>query len=517
MLSRYFCCLFVIGFGIGGCGEASVGPTRDSGVQGQDTGTPLRRDSSVLDSATVDAGTPLDSDSDGLRDDEERVHGTDPHDADSDDDGLEDGREIELGTDPLNPDSDGDGVSDGDEVFLGTDPNEPDSVCGNDQGETTRTVRPADIIMVVDNSSSMGGEIEAIVQRINEDFAGILAEASIDYRFILISRHGPIGADQNSCDDHGICIEEPLASAVCDPAMPPNMTERFKHYSICINSEDSFRKLASSFDMSPPSWAGSFQPSQYFDAADALTTDDDAPSGGWSEWLRPGAQRVFLEISDDDSNVSAADFREWMYSKDAMYFGTAESPNWIFHSILGIAENDPADQAYTHEDDVVTSRCNGGAGIGLDYQELSIMTEGLRFPICNNDSFDVIFNAVAAEVVTGSTIPCTYTPSTIGGEPADFDRVIVTYSSAAHEKERLTRVVGVEQCERGDYYVDGEVIRLCPDRCVTVQNDSDAEIGIQVGCPSSCGNSVVDTGEDCDDGNQIAGDGCSEECKFEFI
>lgn len=41
---------------------------------------------------------------------------------DSDDDGLSDQNEDEHGTDPNNPDSDGDGVSDGDELHDGTDP-----------------------------------------------------------------------------------------------------------------------------------------------------------------------------------------------------------------------------------------------------------------------------------------------------------------------------------------------------------------------------------------------------------
>ncbi|MEQ9561772.1 MAG: LamG-like jellyroll fold domain-containing protein, partial [Woeseiaceae bacterium] len=41
---------------------------------------------------------------------------------DSDNDGLTDDQELLLGTDPNNPDSDGDGYSDGDEVSAGTDP-----------------------------------------------------------------------------------------------------------------------------------------------------------------------------------------------------------------------------------------------------------------------------------------------------------------------------------------------------------------------------------------------------------
>lgn len=96
----------------------------------------------------------IDSDGDGLSDDDEEVLGTDPNNPDSDGDGMPDGWELsndldpltansdgdadndgltdlqehQNGTDPNNPDSDGDGLSDGDEVTIyGSDPNKPDS------------------------------------------------------------------------------------------------------------------------------------------------------------------------------------------------------------------------------------------------------------------------------------------------------------------------------------------------------------------------------------------------------
>jgi len=59
----------------------------------------------------------LDSDNDGLSDDEERAIGTDPNDPDSDDDGLKDGEEVnQYDTDPLDADTDNDGLNDGDEI-----------------------------------------------------------------------------------------------------------------------------------------------------------------------------------------------------------------------------------------------------------------------------------------------------------------------------------------------------------------------------------------------------------------
>ncbi|MCK4967942.1 MAG: hypothetical protein KAS12_02710 [Candidatus Aenigmarchaeota archaeon] len=66
----------------------------------------------------------LDSDRDGLSDEEEKVMGTDPRTIDTDQDGLTDREEVEIyKTNPLNVDSDGDGYPDGMEVNAGYDPN----------------------------------------------------------------------------------------------------------------------------------------------------------------------------------------------------------------------------------------------------------------------------------------------------------------------------------------------------------------------------------------------------------
>lgn len=453
-------------------------------------------DTSAEDTANTDAFVPLPGDRDG--------------------DGLSDADEMMLGTDPDDPDSDGDGVSDGDEVFLGTDPLVPDEACADDSGRTTTARRPVDIIMLVDNSSSMSGEITAIIDRINMDFSEILEEESVDYQLILISRHGAVDHDINSCDDHGICIEPPLAGGACDPDDEPNTTESFRQYSVCIDSTDSLEKLAGTFDRMPPGWASSFVPSEYFDASEDAVAIGDADEG-WSVWLREGALRVFLEVTDDDSNTDADQFVDWLYSKDASFFGTEEEPNWVFHSILGIEENSPANEPYDSDDPVVRRECDGGSGNGRDYQDLSIMSGGLRFPICNNDNFDAMFRAVAGEVIEGTVVPCRFTPVTEGGVAADFDRVIAVYETDSAEPRRLVRVTDMSQCDRGDYYVEDDAIQLCATLCADVQATPSAEITVRVGCTAVCGNGVVDGSESCDDGNMISGDGCSASCENEII
>jgi hypothetical protein len=71
----------------------------------------------------------VDTDGDGLTDDEEARLGTNPLNPDTDGDGLTDYEEaMTYGTDPLNPDTDGDGLTDYEEVVsYGSDPLNPDT------------------------------------------------------------------------------------------------------------------------------------------------------------------------------------------------------------------------------------------------------------------------------------------------------------------------------------------------------------------------------------------------------
>lgn len=76
--------------------------------------------------APIVPAAPVDSDSDGLTDAEEKVAGTNINIIDTDNDGLSDYEEIKMyKTNPLSADTDGDGYLDGAEVKSGYNPNGP--------------------------------------------------------------------------------------------------------------------------------------------------------------------------------------------------------------------------------------------------------------------------------------------------------------------------------------------------------------------------------------------------------
>ncbi|QWX84635.1 Ig-like domain-containing protein [Cellulophaga sp. HaHaR_3_176] len=181
---------------------------------------------SITDTAVIDLTTPIiDSDGDGLSDEEEVGLGTDPNNPDSDGDLINDGQEVNTdstdpiddcssnggtalpnsdcdadglttteestaGTDPNNPDSDNDGLEDGEEVILGADPNNPDSDGDliNDGQEVTDATNP------LDDCDSIGGTA--------------LANSDCDVDGLTTSQEDEIGTDPNNPDSDGDLVND---------------------------------------------------------------------------------------------------------------------------------------------------------------------------------------------------------------------------------------------------------------------------------------------------------------------
>jgi hypothetical protein len=101
----------------------AVSPGVDTGQPQVDVNQPVVNQNLNVDQP---APQPVDTDRDGLSDEEEGMYGTDPQEIDSDRDGLTDRDEVKVfKTDPNNADTDGDGYSDGQEVRGGYDPKGP--------------------------------------------------------------------------------------------------------------------------------------------------------------------------------------------------------------------------------------------------------------------------------------------------------------------------------------------------------------------------------------------------------
>ncbi len=139
-----------------------------------------------------------DTDGDGLTDGAEViVYGTNPLNSDSDGDGLRDGQEVRLyKTDPLDIDTDGDSLGDGVEVTrLFTDPLNPDTdgdgvpdgvdQCPNLKGDPANNgcpagMSPADYSERIRQSGPLRGLPESAIEGDRTDFAGIYFRVNSD-------------------------------------------------------------------------------------------------------------------------------------------------------------------------------------------------------------------------------------------------------------------------------------------------------------------------------------------------
>lgn len=356
---------------------------------------------------------------------------------------------------------------------------DPDAACAAQSSTATLVKKPVDIIVVVDNSGSMTNEIVGVQKNINDNFANILEASGLDYRVILVARHGSASSGQS------VCIEAPLSGIPAGgcgtpPAKPVSRPPRFFHYSTEVASRDSWCKILSTY---------------------ATADEFSAAPTGWKDWLRPDAFKTFVEITDDgvgcsyggksyqDSNTvaggtaAAPQFDAALLALAPSQFGTATDRNYAFYSIVAMGYNTPATEPYPATSPVVATKCPTAANPGTGHQALSVLTGALRFPICDTTSYDKVFQAIAAGVIKGAKASCSFpTPTPKPGETIDPSTVVVRYESGAGTSTLFEQVANAGACKPGAFYLASGAIQLCPDTCTTVQADDKADIQVLWGC-----------------------------------
>src|SRR5690606_9743427 len=123
------------------------------------------------------------------------------------------------------------------------------------------------------------------------------------------------------------------------------------------------------------------------------------------------------------------------------------------------------------------------------YQQLSIATGGLRFPLCNvndadpdNDDFNEIFNAIADDVHSVVSLPCSFTPAATQSE-LNLDGAKLLYQPMNMGPfQGFDEVASLDACGDANaaFYPrqDGDqvVFELCPATCERVSADPTGEI-----------------------------------------
>lgn len=240
---------------------------------------------------------------------------------------------------------------------------------------------PVDLMLLLDNSGSMAAETAA-VERVLPGWSQRLATLGLDYRLILLSRHRTLERSQSDAASTSICVEQPLSGLERCPSAVPVLGERFFHYSVKLDASDSLER-----------------------ALDAFAEPDSAglAPGGWSRWLRAGAHRAFIEISDADSELTAAQFAARLGALAPEHFAASAPTGFVFYSVVGMAEKESADEAYLPEEPIESAECRSAEtrpdNAGEQYQTLSVLTGGLRFSLCQSDALDDHLERIADDVL----------------------------------------------------------------------------------------------------------------------
>jgi hypothetical protein len=358
----------------------------------------------------------------------------------------------------------------------GDEPEEPTCATASDEVVPA----PIDIIIGIDQSASMGEEIQGVKDNLNTNLVSILTAAGIDFHVIFMT---------------GV------------PDLPTG--PRYHQCEASVNSSDMLTLFLWTYE-------GDYKAPN---TCDRQTGAVDA----WRDWLRFDSLKVFIAVTDDDpSSFNCAyasstctedcggcindcegwcpmfqcptyadrpaewdgeDFPTELYGLEpAGMFGTAGDPRWIFHSIVPVTSMLTPDQPLTPLDEVCNDSGNTGETSGVEYQKLSRLTGGLRFPSCDTD-YSPVFAAIAETIVP---MACTFFLAHTDLGTPDPTRTTVEIDYADGLGPQIIPQDNTAPCDGGangwQWEVEGEIIRLCGTACESLKSTPDATVTITVGC-----------------------------------
>ena len=302
-----------------------------------------------------------------------------------------------------------------------------DQTCASFSASGAVVPKPADIIMVVDNSPSMVDETNAVQENLNA-FSQQIVDAGIDSRVLLMTAYpNPTAAPSI---DTGVCIDPPLGGGGC-PLEDDNQPF-FAHMQQNIGSEHALAKILSTHT-------------------------------NWAPMMRPNSAKHLIVVSDDDSYVTSEEFDAQFRALDPSYEG------YVFHGIVS------------------TSNCANSGSIGAQYLALAELTGGVIGDLCQQE-FQPAFDVLSAAVTEGTTLACEW-PMPIAPDGRTIDPTSVEIVLEL-DGELLTppRLEGLADCvagQQGWYFDDPEAPTLlvsCPQTCAAVTDAAVAELDIEVGC-----------------------------------
>ena len=413
-------------------------------------------------------------------------------DGDADGDGLSNADELARGTNPNDPDTDGDGIGDAVEIAYGFDPTVAEA-CPTESFMSGPVTLPTDIVILIDNSSSMREEIAKVQEVLRENLEPILEAGAVDWRVILLTMYGSnyIRPDSTMLP---VCFEHMMPDGSSCPSEQPTYSDdplstapendlggRWFAYNYRVNSTDGL-------DVLVERWA----------------SRDRYDRPGWRTLTRPDAFTAFMVFTDDDAgqdgDMGVDDFYEALCDPEnedlARHLGIdPEDPDadgrctrgerrFAFHTFVGLQER-AAGGSYPPDEPLVDYECVGRvSNAGPEWQRLARESGGLRHPVCDLDGYGAVFESVAESVLRTSRVECA-----LAFPDVDLASTLLVYRAPDAESEVPMPLVADESaCATSalplgalPYYVVDETVYLCPASCDAVREDG-AELRVRAGC-----------------------------------
>jgi hypothetical protein len=308
----------------------------------------------------------------------------------------------------------------------------PDAACQALSMEAENEVLPADIIIAIDNSGSMDEEAVWVQQNMN-GFSQQIVAAKVDVRVILLSSYPG--------NENGVCVDPPLGAGGCPTtdSKPPS----FLHLNQEVSSHDALEQFVSAYPQ-------------------------------YRSMLRPNATKHFVVVTDDESDVTAANFTRDILARDPAVFA-----NFKFHGIFSYTEGN-------------NDHCDGlSAGEGKIYKQLVQQTGGVSGDLCLQN-FKPVFDQLGKAVIGGSKLACEWKiPPPPAGKTFVPNQTNVSYGVGPGRRP-IPNVDSPSACasvpDGWAWFYDDNVrptkISVCPKACTTIQSDATARIDISFGCPT---------------------------------
>ncbi|MBW2455176.1 MAG: hypothetical protein JRI68_11730 [Deltaproteobacteria bacterium] len=341
---------------------------------------------------------------------------------------------------------------------------------------------PADVVMVIDNSSSMVPHLDAFEQNVNVYFAQAIAVSDVDWRIILVTDHGA-GAQQ-------VCVGSPLGTGNCSGA-PGEVANQFYHYDVPIADHDAACVLLDTL-LGPSGGGQADQHGMY--------------PNGWGGVLREEAVKILVVLSDDGTACSwngnqlddqdqvsagqavALSFDQLLLQQAPSHFGTSADRNYVFHAVVGMPTKQTPAEPYEAFEPVIGGTCPTAAAPGTGHQWGAVGTEGLRFPICQaaGPTYDLVFGRLAEEIVENATLPCHIRiPEPPPGETLDWNILTLLFSlGGSSPSEEFTQVPSLAACGTDDdkFYIEDGLMKLCPEACNRLKAFPGSTLSVKIPC-----------------------------------